>query len=155
MKYYLFLDESGDHGLKRIDENFPIFLLCGILVSEKNYVLIKGEINRLKEKFWKNKEVILHSRDIRKCNNEFQILFDLEIKKEFYKSLNKLISFDNYTIISSSIDKSAFIKRYGKLENDVYEISLSFVLERAVFCLDEFKNCKTHSKNNAIRNLLC
>ena len=27
------------------------------------------------------------------------------------------------------------------MENDVYEIALSFVLERAVFCLDGLKNC--------------
>lgn len=31
MKYYLFLDETGDHGLSYIDRNFPIFLLCGCL----------------------------------------------------------------------------------------------------------------------------
>lgn len=141
MKYYLFLDESGDHGLKTIDENFPIFLLCGILISEENYKDIREEINKIKEQFWQNKEVIFHSRDIRKCNNEFQILFDLKIKEQFYKVINDLVSKNNYHIISSSIHKSAFIKKYGKLENDVYEISLSFVLERAVFCLDSLKNC--------------
>lgn len=137
----MFLDESGDHGLKKIDENFPIFLLCGILISEENYKTIRVKINKIKEHFWKNKEVIFHSRDIRKCNNEFQILFDLQIKKRFYEAINDLISNNNYHIISSSISKLAFIKKYGKLENDVYEIALSFVLERAVFCLDGLKNC--------------
>ncbi|TXD50004.1 DUF3800 domain-containing protein [Polaribacter sp. IC073] len=141
MKYYLFLDESGDHGLKKIDENFPIFLLCGILVSEKNYKNVKEKINKIKLEFWNNNNVIFHSRDIRKCNNEFQILFDLGVKKRFYESINDLISKDNYKIISSSISKLAFIKKYGKLENDVYEIALSFVLERTVFCLDDFRDC--------------
>ena len=83
MKYLLFLDESGDHGLKSIDQSFPIFLLCGILISEENYNLIRKEINDIKLNFWKNKNVIFHSRDIRKCNNEFQILFDLNIKNNF------------------------------------------------------------------------
>ena len=32
--YLLFLDESGDHGLANIDTNFPVFVLCGILISE-------------------------------------------------------------------------------------------------------------------------
>lgn len=137
----MFLDESGDHGLKTIDDNFPIFLLCGILISEENYKVIREEINKIKRKFWQYKEVIFHSRDIRKCNNEFQILFDLNVKQEFYKAINDLVSKDNYHIISSSIHKSAFIKKYGRLENDVYEISLSFVLERTIFCLDALKNC--------------
>ncbi|MEX2589990.1 MAG: DUF3800 domain-containing protein, partial [Chitinophagales bacterium] len=34
MRYYLFLDESGDHGLKNIDSGFPVFVLCGVLISE-------------------------------------------------------------------------------------------------------------------------
>ncbi|TXD48981.1 MULTISPECIES: DUF3800 domain-containing protein [unclassified Polaribacter] len=141
MKYYLFLDESGDHGLEKIDENFPIFLLCGILVSEENYKIVKEKINKIKLEFWNNNNVVFHSRDIRKCNNEFQIFFDLDLKKRFYKAVNNLISINNYKIISSSISKLAFIKKYGKLENDVYEIALSFVLERAIFCLDDFKDC--------------
>jgi len=37
MNYYLFLDESGDHGLKNIDPNFPVFVLCGIVISEPDY----------------------------------------------------------------------------------------------------------------------
>ena len=141
MKYYLFLDESGDHGLRTIDESFPIFLLCGILISETEYNNIKAEINQIKKDFWENKNVIFHSRDIRKCNNEFQILFDLEVKKEFYSAINNLISKERYNIIASSIDKVAFIKKYGRLENDVYEISLSFILERSIFCLDSLENC--------------
>jgi hypothetical protein len=133
LKYYLFLDESGDHGLEKIDENFPVFLLCGILVSEENYKIVKEKINKIKLEFWNNNNVVFHSRDIIKCNNEFQIFFDLDLKKRFYKAVNNLISINNYKIIFSSISKLAFIKKYGKLENDVYEIALSFVLERAVF----------------------
>ena len=141
MKYYLFLDESGDHGLKTIDKSFPIFLLCGILISEENYKLIRDEINKIKTEFWNNKNVIFHSRDIRKCNNEFQILFDLDIKKKFYDSINDLVEKQQYNIIAASINKTEFIKKYGRLENDVYEISLSFILERTVFCLDKLGNC--------------
>lgn len=141
LKYYLFLDESGDHGLKTIDKSFPIFLLCGILISEENYKLIKNEINQIKIDFWNNKNIVFHSRDIRKCNNEFQILFDLTIKENFYKAINNLVEKPLYNIIAASINKTAFIKKYGRLENDVYEISLSFILERTVFCLDNLGDC--------------
>ena len=87
-KTYLFIDESGDHGLSSIDPDFPVFVLCGIIISEENYQLINNRIIELKSKFWNQQKVILHSRDIRKCEKEFQILFDLEIKKQFYEQLN-------------------------------------------------------------------
>ncbi len=136
-KYYLFIDESGDHGLVKLDPSFPVFLLCGLIVSEVNYTDIKKEINELKHYFWKNKKVILHSRDIRKCEKEFQILFDLDIKKAFYDKLNNIITNSTYRIISSAIDKAKYIQKYGKLSNDVYELALSFIIERAIFSLDE------------------
>lgn len=143
MKYYLFIDESGDHGLKTIDSSFPVFVLCGVLMSENEYSKINSDSENIKLKYWDNKNVILHSRDIRKCNNEFKILFDLKIKEQFYIDINNILTANNYKIICSAIDKISFIKKYGKLEDDVYEIALSFILERTIFCLDEFKDCKS------------
>ncbi len=81
MKHFLFIDESGDHGLVSIDPNFPVFVLCGIVISEPNYISINQGLKDLKKRFWGDRKVILHSRDIRKCDNEFQILFDVKVKK--------------------------------------------------------------------------
>lgn len=137
LKYYLFIDESGDHGLVNLDANFPVFLLCGVLLSQNNYTQLRKDINSLKNKLWDNKSVILHSRDIRKCEKEFQILFDLELKSAFYKQLNSIISESSYRVLASAINKTNYIKKYGKLSNDVYELSLSFLIERSIFSLDE------------------
>ncbi|TKC00287.1 DUF3800 domain-containing protein [Pedobacter cryophilus] len=136
-KYFLFIDESGDHGLVTLDLNFPIFLLCGIVIHQDHYQKVREDFNEIKANFWGNKEVIFHSRDIRKCEKEFQILFDLELKQQFYHQLNQSIINQNYTVIASAIGKEKYIKQYGKLSNDVYELSLSFIIERAVFYLDE------------------
>ena len=143
-KYYLFIDESGDHGLVKLDASFPVFLLCGMLTSEENYVAIRAEINSIKHSFWGEKEVILHSRDIRKCEKEFQILFDLALKSEFYERINKVIEESKYRILASAINKAKYIKTYGKLSNDVYELALSFIIERAIFSLDEVKGVNKH-----------
>jgi hypothetical protein len=135
MKYYLFIDESGDHGLAKLNLDFPVFLLCGVLVNETDYDNIRQSINTLKQSIWGIKEVILHSRDIRKCEKEFQKLFDLELKKYFYEELNNIISNSPYNIIASAIKKKDFIKKFGKLHDDIYEIALSFVIEQAIITL--------------------
>jgi Protein of unknown function (DUF3800) len=135
MKYYLFLDESGDHGLAKFDADFPVFLLCGVLVREDDYENIRLAFNKLKHSIWGNKEVIFHSRDIRKCEKEFQKLFDLELKKYFYEELNKIVANSTYNIIASAIQKEAFIQKFGKLHDDIYEIALSFVIEQAIVVL--------------------
>jgi|SRR5690606_9293967 len=139
-KYFLFIDESGDHGLVNLDPSFPVFVLCGMLISEDNYRIMREEVNQMKQNFWANKRVVLHSRDIRKCEKEFQVLFDLELKRKFYEQLNDIMSNSTYRIISSAIDKGKYIKTYGKLSNDVYELALSFIIERTIFSLDEIKD---------------
>ena len=53
--------------------------------------------------------------------------------------LDQVISTRDYTIVSSAILKENYIRKYGRLSDDVYEISLSFIIERAVFYLDDLK----------------
>ncbi len=146
-KFNFFLDETGDHGLGFIDEKFPIFLLAGCLFEETEYSNIVSEINRFKNEFFKTTEVFLHSRDIRKCEGSFQILFDLELKRNFYEKLNKLINSAEFTIIAVAIDKKKYIEKYGNVAQNPYTICLSYILERLIFCTDEKIHTSTISIN--------
>jgi len=47
----------------------------------------------------------------------------------------EIVSQSDYTIIASAIQKNAFIEKFGKLQDDVYEVALSFVIEQAVLIL--------------------
>jgi hypothetical protein len=134
--YFFFLDETGDHGLAFIDKNFPIFLLCGCLIREDALRDIEARINQFKRDYFKTTGVILHSREIRKCEGAFQILFDLELKAKFYKDLNRILGRGQYSLIGSGVNKEEHVKRYGKGARDPYALSLFFVLERTIFYLN-------------------
>ncbi len=142
-KYYLFLDECGDQNLTSFDPSFPIFTLCGIIVSQEQLDIITEKINALKKEFWGDKKVILHSRDIRKCQNGFEIFFDLDVKRRFYEQINEILKEKMYVIVCCSILKEPYIRQYGRL-NDVYGQSLSYIMERTVFYLDNFSNNSIH-----------
>lgn len=140
--YYLFLDESGHHGLKSVDQQYPILLLCGCLIEEDycNYEVTK-QINELKLKYFKTTEIILHSRDIRKWQKDFKILGDIKLRHRFYQDLDKIIKNIDFTIISSAVLKTELIKTYGPQANNPYDLSLTFIMERTVFLTDLLK-CK-------------
>ena len=138
-----FLDETGDHGLTFIDEKFPIFLLQGVLFSSVEYAKVCSAIKTLKSEFFKSASVILHSRDIRKCEGAFQVLFNLELKQRFYESLNKILTDSEYTIIAVAIDKKRHIQKYGKTAQNPYTICLSFMMERLIFTLDNISSSAT------------
>ena len=133
--FVLYLDECGDQNLSSFDPQFPIFTLCGVVVSEEQDELLADRINSLKRDIWNNTNIILHSRDIRKCQNGFEVLFDLEVKKRFIESVNAILGDDIDIIICCAILKESYIRQYGKL-NDVYGLSLSYIMERVVFYLD-------------------
>lgn len=137
MKYYFFLDETGDHGLSYVDKNFPVFLLCGCLFREDRLGEMEDRVNAFKQKYFKTESVILHSREIRKCEGAFQILFNIDLKAAFYEDLNRILREGEYTIIGAAVNKEEHIKRYGKGARDPYAISLSFIMERLVFCLQK------------------
>ncbi len=135
--YYLYLDETGDHGLSFIDHNFPIFLLCGCLFNQIEMENMEKKVNLFKQKYFSTSNVILHSREIRKCEGSFQILFDLNLKAKFYEDMNLIIKNSKFKIIGVGINKEEYIKRYGKSAKDPYALSLSFIIERLIFYLDE------------------
>lgn len=135
--YYLFIDESGDHSLKSINADFPVFVLCGVLIESKEYLIIDQKVKDLKKSIWDDKKVIFHSTDIRKKRNEFVKLIDEGIYKQFLHGLNTIMSESKYTVIASCVDKDKFVKAYGKLVTNAYSVCLSFIIERTVFFLDD------------------
>lgn len=119
IKYNLFIDESGDHGLSNLNPDFPLFLLCGIIIESNDYEKLRISFNEIKKSIWNSEYVIFHSRDIRKCEKEFKYLFDLEVKARFYKMLDTVVGDTNYSIVASGIRKEEYIKLYGRLSDDV------------------------------------
>ncbi|MDE6514001.1 MAG: DUF3800 domain-containing protein [Muribaculaceae bacterium] len=142
-KYYLYIDECGDQNLENFNPSFPVFTLCGVLVSKANMRKLEDEFNALKVEFWGDQNVIIHSRDIRRCKNEFINLLDPDVKTCFYQRVNAILSNNGvYVIVACSILKEPFIRLFSNTE-DVYGLSLSYLIERSIFCVDD--NCETAS----------
>lgn len=56
-------------------------------------------------------------------------------KKRFFQGVNDILRDNGYVVVCCSILKEPYIRQYGKL-NDVYGLSLSYIMERVVFYLD-------------------
>jgi len=92
MDYVLFMDETGDHNLRSIDHNFPVFCLAGCIFERRYYhQVVRPRVDAFKKRFWGTTDVILHSRDIRKHQGPFAFLGNAEKRGEFYTALNGLM----------------------------------------------------------------
>ncbi len=141
-KYYLFIDECGDHNLTKYDPGFPVFTLCGILVAQHNLKALIKEFEYLKKEIFGTEEVIIHSVDIRKWRGPFSVLADKVLRERFFSGIERILSqHDAYVILSCTILKKQLNKFCVRgEEEDVYGLSLSYIIERSIFCVDNIKS---------------
>ncbi len=132
----LFLDESGDHNLRKIDGNYPLFLLGGIITDRAYaYGKLDSSIRQFKIDMFGHDGIILHTSDITRNRNGFERLKDRNFRDEFYCKINSLMSSLDYKVVTVAIDKRRHLQRYGKLALDPYFFSLEVIVERFVLDL--------------------
>ncbi len=130
----LFLDESGDHNLSKIDPEYPVFVLGGVIL-DKAYA--EGELvhhmNAFKTKVFGTTEIILHTAEITRNKNAFESLKDTQFRQFFYEELNRLMRQLKYTVVACAIKKDQHLARYGLAALDPYMLSLDILVERFGF----------------------
>ncbi len=128
--HLVFVDESGDHGLESISQDYPVFVLLFAIFRKDEYVQrVCRDVQLLKIRFWGHDEVVLHEHELRKPAGHFQILLQREIRESFHAELTNLMAALPMTVVAVVIDKPAFITRY-KTPVSPYDYALEAGLER-------------------------
>jgi len=128
--FLVFVDESGDHGLKNIDPAYPVFVLAFCIIRKSDYARqLLPPLTEFKFRHFSHDQVILHEREIRKDIGDFTCLRDRARKEAFLTELTDLIAGFDLTVIASAIRKDGLIGQYRYPKNP-YEIALGFGLER-------------------------
>ena len=124
----LFLDESGDHSLDRIDANDPVFVLGGIIVERAYYLeFMESEIGAFKQRHLGSSELVLHTTDIIRGRNGFDVLNDEKRRQAFYAAMNDLMRALEYQIVACAVMKSAYVKAHGADQVDPYALCLEHI----------------------------
>ena len=128
--YVVYVDESGDHGLKSIDPDFPVFALVFCVVSKADYAAqIVPAMQAFKFQYWGHDTVVLHENEIRKEKGDFSFLMtDRVLRDGFMSDLSRIIEESPFKVIASVIDKIQLRQRHANPSNP-YEIALNFCLE--------------------------
>jgi uncharacterized protein DUF3800 len=129
--FIVYVDESGDHSLDTIDQNYPYFVLAFCIFKKEQYIdTIVPALQQFKFEFFGHDMVVLHELEIRKSKPPFNFLLDAKIRAPFFASLNSLIENAPFTVIASVIDKKAHADKYGDNAHSPYDLSLLFCMER-------------------------
>lgn len=146
-QYIIYADESGDHGLKTIDDYYPLFVLVLCVFHKGHYAdHVVPALERFKFDYFGHTQVILHENEIRKEKGAFNIFRSREQKSRFLSDLTLLIDRSHFILISCVIDKRTLRKR-ADIHSNPYHLALGFCLET----LHEFlRENDQHEKKNYI-----
>lgn len=133
--YIVYVDESGDHGLKTIDPNYPVFVLAFCIFHKQSFTeQLVPAIQKFKFRHFGHDQIILHETDIRKDRGDFSVLKSKVAKDNFMSELSDIIAATPFTFISTVIKKEQYRRRYAEPDNP-YHVALGYGLERVFYYL--------------------
>lgn len=129
VEYIIYVDESGDHGLRNVNPQFPVFVLAFCIFKVTDYVeKVVPSMQRLKFRHFKHDMVILHERDIRRGSGYFSKLSNPGMREHFIKDLSLLVAESNFQIVCCVLDKRS-LRRNGVADEDLYYLAARNGLE--------------------------
>jgi len=145
LRYLLFVDETGDRGIARFDQSYPVLGLCGCIVEESVYrSVVVPALDAFKIAWFGHVGLTLHYSAIAKRSGAYAVLQTPDRMYAFERSLATLFETLPILVIAAVIDKRAYRARLAEiherdatLPRDLYLMAADFVLERFVEVLEQ------------------
>lgn len=135
--YIIYADESGDHGLARVNPSYPIFVLAFCIFHKAELArVVVPELLRFKLEFFGHDQVVLHEEEIRKKTGTFVFLNDPAQRDRFHTALTDIMAALPVTLMAVVIRKEGLVRRY-ELPPNPYLLSMKYGLERVCAFLRE------------------
>ena len=141
--YIVYVDESGDHSLDKINPQYPAFILACCLFEKQAYAsACAPDMIRFKFRHIGHDQVVLHEREISKQSGSFSFLREASKREAFMSDLNGLVSHAPFTLIAAVIHKQRYAANYTQRINP-YHLALGYCLERLYRHLSETLGCES------------
>lgn len=128
MLHKLYLDETGTPNFTGSSSSFPYFILSGFIVNERQEDVLKTRADQVKFKYWGKTNIVFHSREIGRRENDFSILKDPLVEQSFHKDLAQLIMSTGGNSVLAVVNKNKAVS-LGWKDNDVYKKTSSEMLK--------------------------
>lgn len=135
--YIIYADESGDPGLRQIDEQFPVMSLAMCVFPKDAYAAsVVPTFQKFKFSQFGHDAVVLHEREIRKQIPPFAFLTSEQRRSRFIEALSEVVRNADFTAIAVVLDKLAL--REATIDPaHPYELALALGVERCDALLRE------------------
>jgi hypothetical protein len=133
-RYRLYIDESGDHTYKLLDQTSHRYLaLLGVWFRQADdYIAFADDLDRFKREIFgprPDRPVVLHRSDIINRKGPFGVLCNTEVHRRFNTRLLEIISHARFKMVCVVVDKQAHLQKYTSPFHP-YHYCLAAMLDR-------------------------
>lgn len=121
----LALDETGKASFKH---SSAAFVLSGLITSEDFLPKLNDDFSKLKQKFFKDPQIVFHCRDMLRKKGPFSILRDLQIEEIFWNEFIGSLDHEDVAMATIVVDKEK-AKKLGWNDIAILRRSYSKMLE--------------------------
>jgi hypothetical protein len=133
-RYRLYVDESGDHVYRKVNEPAHRFLcLLGCWLQNPDYLRFHEALEDLKKRHLPHHPddpVVLHREDMTNARHAFKNLRNQAARKQWDDDLLNVINAATFRVVAVVIDKQALLRAYGDAAAHPYHLGLGFLLQR-------------------------
>ncbi len=130
--YRLYIDELGTASPK--DTTSELYILSGCSINKKDCKDLKISADQIKFKYWGRTNIVLHSREIGRKENDFSILKDPKILKEFTADLNTFLFHSKIKLFFIVVDKTN-ARTAGWDDTKVHKDTTAFLIRNFLLIL--------------------
>src|SRR3972149_4285576 len=132
----LSMDESG-----KASYNHPsdLFTLSGVVIPEEYKTKVDRQMRKLKKKFFKDEEIVFHSRDMTRKKGPFHILRDPKTETAFWSEFVSVLTNKDISLIFIITHKTKAVK-LGWQPKTILKRSYLRLLELFLIQLNKNKN---------------
>lgn len=149
----MYVDENGNYNLHEdLDQDSNRFLcLTGVVMRLETHDVLTEQLDDLKLKFFGDKSIALHRREIISAKPPFSSLKDPITRDEFNTQLLSIMKDLKYGVISIVIDKKTLVDRYGILRaHDPYALGLEYLMQRYQYWMQDSQRIYVGAKGDIL-----
>lgn len=132
IEYQLFIDESGTPSIK--DKKSKFYILAGCSVSKQERNDIKIWADHIKFKYWNKTNIVFHSKEIGRKENDFKILKDIKTYNLFLKDLYDFLEKSRFKMLYVLIDKKE-ARKLAWNKNKIYKDTSFYLIKNFLLVL--------------------
>lgn len=152
----MFLDESGDHSLSKIDPQYPVFVLCGVVVDEDYHdKVLTPTLHQFVHVHFGRGDIVLHTLEFTRNQGVFSSMASQDFRQRFFSALELMLQELDFKIVACVVKKQDHLVKYGLNAVDPYMLSLAVLTERFVFeCGSAGGTIVAESRDDTLNNAL-